>query len=639
MVKLVYIQVVEGDKWRAKGERQILKDEIVPATRGNIYSSDGSLLATSVPKYDIAFDPSASTEELFQSEIKALADSLAVFKGKKTSKEYESRFRKLRSNGGKYVFLFRRLSYPEFQRLKKFPLLKYGGNAGGLIVNQTPVREHPMGMIANRTIGYERQNEDGTITRKGIEAAFTEYLSGKDGKRKVQRVTKTAWKPIHDENFVDPQDGLDVVTTIDVYIQDIAHHALLNSLQYYGAEHGTVVVMEAETGEIKAISNLGLGANGKYTETINYAVLERHDPGSTFKLASYLALLDNGKVDTATIFDTRNGVVTFGGKRVTDSNRRGYGKISFARGFEVSSNTVITQAVYQAYKDKPTEFIDKLESFGFNKTLGLDLKGEPASYIPRPGDKAWSKIALPWMAYGYGISVTPLQTLTFYNAVANGGELVKPRFVKEIKKVNKTVKTFDKEVLNPRIASKESIGKVQEMLKNVVKRGTGKSLYSSDFSMAGKTGTAQMNYGAGKQNMFYASSFVGFFPAENPKYSCIVVIHRPTQHSYYGGDVAGPVFKRIAQKIFTDVPSLKEIKNIDEPLKNTKKDYETYYTNVRKMNGIVPNVVGMQVMDALPLLENLGVKTQIIGKGKVKQQSLPSGHEIKKGDQMVLTLG
>lgn len=639
IARLVYIQVEEGEKWRAKGQKQILRDEVVAATRGNIYSADGSLLATSIPKYDIAFDPSASKEELFQKEIKKLADSLARFKGKKTSKEYENQFRRMRSNGGRYVFLFKKLSYPEYQRLKTFPLLEHGANKGGLIVTQMPVREHPMGMIANRTIGYERINEDGTITRKGIEAAFTEYLSGKDGKRKVQRVTKSTWKPIHDENFVDPQEGLDIVTTIDVYIQDIAHHALLNSLEYYGAEHGTVVVMEAKTGEIKAISNLGLGKNGKYTETINYAVIERQDPGSTFKLASYLALIDNGKVDTATIFDTRQGLVVFGGKKVRDSNRRGYGQISFAKGFEVSSNTVITQAVYQAYKDKPEEFIDKLETFGFNKTLGLDLKGEPPSYIPRPGDKAWSKIALPWMAYGYGISITPLQTLAFYNAVANGGEMVKPRFVKEIKKVNKTVKTFDKEVLNPQIASKESIKKAQEMLKNVVKRGTGKGLYSSDFSMAGKTGTAQMNYGSGKKEMFYASSFVGFFPAENPKYSCIVVIHRPTQHSYYGGDVAGPVFKRIAQKIFTDVPSLKEIKEIDKPLNQAKRNYQTYYTKVRKMNGIVPNVIGMQAMDALPLLENLGVKTQVIGKGRVKSQSLSEGHQIKKGDQIVLILG
>lgn len=636
--KLSVIQFRDGEKWRSQADSLMIRDEVVAANRGNVYSADGSLLATSIPKYNIFFDPTTSSDENFEKYIKPLSDSLAKMLGKKTSGQYEANFRRLRSNKKSYTPIVNRLSYTEYIRIKSFPLFNLGKFRGGLIVDQIQVREFPMGMIANRTIGYERVDSEGYKTRKGIEGAFSDYLTGKDGKRKVQRMAKSLWKPISDDNLIEPQDGYDVVTTIDVYIQDIAHHALLSSLEYYAADHGTVVVMETETGHIKAISNLGKTSDGNYRETINYAVVEAHDPGSTFKLASYLVLLDSGKVDTATVYDTHGGIVNFGSARVRDSNNRGYGKISFGRAFEVSSNTVITQAANQAFKDNPKAFTDKLESFGFNNTLGLDLKGEPKSYIPVPGDKNWSKIALPWMAYGYGIMVTPLQTLTLYNAVANNGEMVRPQFVKEIRNVNETVKVFDKSVINPQIVSSKTIGEMQQLLKNVVERGTGKRLYSKEFSMAGKTGTAQMNYGRGRENMYYASSFVGYFPADNPKYSCIVVIHKPTQHSYYGGDVAGPVFKRIAQKIFTDVPSLQEIKDIDNPLPKAVSNYKKYYAQVKQSGNEMPSVVGLHAMDAIALLENLGVKVVTQGFGKVKKQSIPQGSQISKQTTVILEL-
>lgn len=634
-LKMSIIQFKEGEQWRSKADSLTIKDEIIPANRGNIYSADGSLLATSIPKYTVYFDPYSPSNEHFEQNIRGFSDSLAKFIPKKSAGEYESYFRKARSNKKRYVHIATKLSYTQYMKLKSFPLFNLGKYKGGMIVNQVHVREYPMGMIANRTIGYERVNDDKTITRKGIEAAFTDYLTGKEGKRKVQKMSKNLWKPIHDENEIDPKDGYDITTTIDVYVQDIAHHALLSSLEYYEADHGTVIVMETNTGQIKAISNLGKIDDGSYRETVNYAVLERHDPGSTFKLASYLALLDDGKADTATIYDTHGGVVTFSGRQVRDSNRRGYGKISLGRAFEVSSNTVVTQAVNKAYKDNPKDFTDKMKDFGFNATLGLDLKGEPKSYIPVPGDRNWSKIALPWMAYGYGILVTPMQTLTLYNAVANNGEMVKPQFVKEIRDVNQVIRTFDKEVINPQIVKPKVVKEMQAIMKNVVLRGTGKGLLSHDFSMAGKTGTAQMNYG-NRGGMYYASSFVGYFPADNPKYSCIVVIHRPTKHSYYGGDVAGPVFKRIAQKIFTDVPSLKEIKNIETPSQAAVKSYKKYYTNVKQSGSAMPNVVGLPAMDAVAILENLGLKVQIVGFGKVTKQSVANGERITK--QQIITL-
>ncbi|HLV46408.1 MAG TPA: penicillin-binding protein [Flavobacterium sp.] len=639
LVKLSYIQFKEGEAWRAKADSLTVKLEKIPANRGNIYSSDGSLLATSIPKYSIFFDPYAPKTEDFEQNIHALSDSLSRLVGRRSVGQWESYFRTSRASKKRYLPIANKLSYIEYMQLKQFPLFNLGKYKGGLIVEQQYVREYPIGMIAHRTIGYERQNEDGTITRKGIEAAFTKDLTGKEGARTVQKMSKGLWKPISDENDVDPVDGYDVITTIDVFIQDIAHHALLDVLQQYEADHGTVVVMETKTGHIKAISNLGRTSSGNYIETINYAILERHDPGSTFKLASYLALLDDNKADTATIYDTQGGVVTFSGRRVRDSHRGGYGKISLARGFEVSSNTVATQAVNGAYKDNPEQFVNKLESFGFNNTLGLQLIGEPKSYIPRPGDKNWSKIALPWMAYGYGIMVSPLQTLTLYNAVANDGVMVRPQFVQEVRDVDHSIRVYDTEVINPQIARPEVIKQMQALLKNVVKKGTGKKLYSPDFPIAGKTGTAQMNYGGREGGMYYASSFAGYFPADNPKYSCIVVVHRPTKGSYYGADVAGPVFKRLAQKIYTDNPSLNQVEDIDKPIKKVEESYESYYAKVQHNATQMPDVRGLPAMDAIPMLENIGLKVHTNGLGKVKRQSVQAGDQIKKNQVIILDLG
>ncbi len=637
LFKLSFIQFVEGDMWRSRVDSLNIKNEIVPAERGNIYSADGSLLATSIPKYTISLDPSVPSKELFEENIKGLSDSLANMFPSKSAAQWEKHIRKLRSMKKQYMPLVTKTNYLNYKRIKTFPILNKGRFKGGLIIKQLHVREYPMGAIALRTIGYERINADKTITRKGIEAAFTEDLTGKDGVRKVQKMSKNLWKPIGDENAVEPVQGHDVITTLDVYIQDIAHHALLQALHDYGAEHGSVVVMETKTGHIKAISNLGL-KDGKYIETQNYAVTERHDPGSTFKLASYLALLDDKKYDTASVFNTHGGVVLFsGGARVRDSKPGGYGKISLAKGLEVSSNTVVTQAVNNAYKDNPKKFIDKLESYGFNKKLGIELIGEPASFIPKPGDRQWSKIALPWMAYGYGIMVTPLQILTLYNAVANNGVMVKPQFVKEIRDVDKSIKVFDTQVMNPKIASDKTIKEVQDILKNVVRRGTGKKLYSADFPMAGKTGTAQMNYGKGT-SIYYASSFVGYFPADEPKYSCIVVIHRPTLNSYYGADVAGPVFKRIAQKVYTDVPSVLQIKFPDKPIKREQDNYNNYYKKVKQTAKVVPNVEGMPAMDAIAILENIGLQVHAFGSGKVVSQSLPSGSRFVNNQLITIEL-
>ncbi|MCG9791390.1 penicillin-binding protein [Flavobacterium algicola] len=639
-VKLTNIQWVEGDYYRQLAKERTVRNFVIPANKGNIYSADGSLLATSIPNYEIRFDAKAPKSETFEKYIGSLSDSLGLMLGK-TSNYYQNELRRARANNNRYYLISRDLSYTDYIRIKSFPLFKLGAYKGGIIVEQKTVREHPIGKIAERTIGYERKTGESTYDGKGIEWAYRDFLNGKDGNILKQKIAKGQWKPIRDLNEVDPQDGYDVISTIDVYIQDIAHHALLKQLQEYEADHGCVVVMETETGAVRAIANLGRAADGSYYETTNYAVAESHEPGSTFKLVDMMALLDDKVADTSTVYDTKGGVIKYSGKSVRDSHEGGYGKISLARGFELSSNTVMVQAVYDAYNENPSRFVNHVNSYGLNKRLNMDFKGEGKPFIPQPSQKSWSNISLPWMAFGYGVSVTPMQTLAFYNAVANNGVMVKPYFVSEIKEWNKTIKKIDTEVINPRICSPETIKKLKAVLQNVVKKGTGSKLYSKEFSMAGKTGTAQVNYGkAGGSGKYYASSFVGFFPAEHAKYSCIVVVHKPntSKNNYYGADVAGPVFKRIAQKIFTDVPSTNEIKNINKKIAKQDKSFNNYYVSLQKQQQVIPNVKGMPGMDAIALLENLGLKVSATGIGKVKNQSLQAGQDIVKNTKITLEL-
>ena len=640
-VKLTNIQWVEGDYYRKLAKERTVKNFVIPANKGNIYSADGSLLATSIPNYEIRFDAVAPKTEVFEKNIKQLADSLGKLLNK-SSDTFERELRRARVNKSRYFLVARDLSYTEYIAIKSFPLFNLGAYKGGIIVEQETVREHPIGKIAERTIGYIGRDVNGHINPVGVEGAYSNYLNGKDGRILKQKIAKGQWKPISDVNQVEPQDGYDVISTIDVFIQDIAHHALLKQLEEYQADHGCVVVMETKTGYVKAISNLGRNEKtGMYSERLNYAVRESHEPGSTFKLVDLMALLEDKLVDTSAVFDSKGGEIKYFGKSVRDSHKGGYGKISLARGFEVSSNTVMVQAVYNNYKSNPTQFVNHINSYGLNKKLGIGFNGEGAPYIPQPSDRSWSKLSLPWMAFGYNVSVTPLQTLAYYNAVANNGEMVKPLFVSEIKEWNKTIKKYDKVVLNPKICSQETIHKLKAILENVVKRGTGSKLYSKDFSMAGKTGTAQVNYAkAGGAEKYYASSFVGYFPADHPKYSCIVVVHKPntTNNNYYGADVAGPVFKRIAQKIFTDSPTTNEIKNLNRKIQKQESNYNSYYAKAQKKIKSIPNVRGMAGMDAVALLENLGLKVKAIGIGKVKKQSLQAGENINKNATIILEL-
>ncbi len=638
--KLATIQFVQGDKYRALAEQRVVKNVIIPANRGNVYSSKGNLLATSIPKYDIRLDALTPTNKTFEKYLKPLCDSLSNY-SKKSSGYFQNDIRKARANKNRYYLIARNIGYSDYIRLRSFPLLNLGAYKGGLIVEQTTKREHPMGGIAQRSIGYERFDEQGNVTRAGIDGAYgIKYLRGKDGKRAKQQIGKGQWKPIVDYNQIDPQDGYDVYTTIDVNIQDIAHHALLEQLEKYKADHGCVVVMETKTGEVKAISNLGRNSEGYYYERLNYAVGESHEPGSTFKLMALTAALEDKVIDTSDVVDTEKGIIYYYGKPVRDSHHGGYGKISISKAFEVSSNTGVVRAIDKAYSKNPEKFVDRLYKMNLNKKLELPILGEPEPTIPDPRIKngRWSGIALQWMAFGYGVQFTPLQTLAFYNAIANDGEMVKPQFLKEVKEFDKVIVPFEKEVLNNQICSKETIKKVQQLLKNVIEKdhGTGHRLYSENFSMAGKTGTCQKNY-RNKEKLNYISSFVGYFPADNPKYSCIVVIHEPDKSvGYYGADVSGPVFKKIAQKIFTDTPIVDEIESLDVNYVTSENEYESFYETSETYKTVMPSVVGLPAMDAVALLENMGLKVRMNGVGIVKKQSINKGQKIIKNQTIVL---
>ncbi len=638
-VKLINIQFVEGKKYRELAKNNTTKNFVIPASRGNIYADDGSLLATSVPKYEIRFDAVTVSSENFKKYMPQLAKSLSRHFGKPEG-YYKEKFRKARASKNRYMLVARNLGYTDYIKIKKFPLFNLGAYKGGLIIEQTTVREHPLGKIAERLIGSEKSGSPGEYI-VGFEGAFNDYLKGKDGRRLKQKIAKGQWKPVFDENEIEPQDGYDVVTTIDVNIQDIAHHALLKQLQYYEAEHGSVIVMEVATGEIKAIANLGRTSKGTYYEKLNYAVGESHEPGSTFKVMAFMAALEDKVIDTSTVIDTKKGVKTFYRRKIYDSHHGGYGKISAARVLEVSSNIGLATIIDNAYAKKPNRFINRLKQWQLDKPLGIPIAGEGKPVIPEPGHKLWSKNALPSMAYGYNLRLTPLQTLTFYNAIANNGKMIKPRFIKEIRKRNKVVETFSTKVINQKICSDQTLSEIKEILKNIVIRGTGKRVHSPFFTMAGKTGTAQTEYWMPdwKENRRYVSSFAGYFPADNPKYSCIVVIHKPsTKKGYYGADVSGPVFKRIAQKIFTDTPLIAEVTETDSVEQSIANNYTSYYQQLNNKPKQIPTVIGMPGMDAVALLENLGLKVKVTGNGSVTQQSLKKGTNVKKGQQIVLTL-
>ncbi len=677
MVQIFRIQFVEGDKWRKLAEEKTIKFMSIEASRGNIYADDGrSPLATSVPVYDVRVDTRADglSKTTFDSGLDSLALKLSELFKDKSQADYKRELKSAYAERDRYFLVKRNVSYSQLQELKKFPVFRLGRNKGGLMIDQRNVRELSFQKLAARTIGTLRD-----VKPVGIEAAYNEELKGTNGKRLMQRLSGNVWMPVPDKAEMEPKDGNDLITTIDINIQDVAEQSLENHLRFHNADHGCAILMEVETGEIKAIANLSRTPAGNYDETYNYAIGEASEPGSTFKMASLLVAFDDGLVEANDTVAVGNGSYSYSGQWMKDSHPPKASRLSVQQAFETSSNVGISRIITQLYSKRPEAFMEKLHSFGLGKPLGLEISGEGAPRIKSTTDKDFnSRVSLPWISIGYESRLTPLQMLAFYNAVANNGRMVRPRLIKEIRHHGILVKEFQPEIIRDSIASQEALSKMRMLLEGVVENGTASSLNKSPYKIAGKTGTAQISnpkYGYDVSHRSYQASFVGYFPADKPKYSCIVVVYAPSNNFYYGGAVAAPIFKEVADKVFSNhfelqkeqidqdtilnalplalVGHHKDIRNVlarlNQPMESVNQDASWVSTSLRDdkvvlqerkvQKGIVPNVLGMGAKDAMYLLENSGLRVKINGKGVVTRQSLGAGSRLMKGDMIMIELG
>ncbi|MCE7994402.1 MAG: transpeptidase family protein [Roseivirga sp.] len=667
--RMIDVQYVDGEQWRQKAEEIGLDYKTIKATRGSIYASGNDLLATSLPFYKVAFDPSLVSNELFDKTIDSLSHLISGFYRDHSADYYEQKISKARNSGKKYMLINKRtINYQQKQMMEQWPVFNLGQMQGGVIFQKTDKRHMPFKSLARRTVGYMREDEGVGV---GIERSFNDYLAGQDGEGLYQRVAGNNWKPVNASSDIKPEDGFDIHTTIDINLQDVAQNALLRALEKHKANFGSVVLMEVQTGEIKAISNLTRQKGGGYAETLNYAVAGLNDPGSTFKLASMIALLEEGKVNLEDTVDTGNGVKEFYKKKMRDesSYKGGYGKITVQQVFEKSSNVGVSMLVDSIFGDNPQRFIDAIKETGYGQLLDFQMMGEGVPYVKNTDDQSWSGLSLPWMSVGYETAVTPLQTLALYNAVANDGRMIQPIIVKSIQRANEPVKTFKTKTIQKRIASKSTLKKLRAMLEGVVERGTAKNIKNGHYSIAGKTGTAQKLINGQYMAQRYYTSFAGYFPADQPMYSAIVVIDDPKGWNSYASGVSAPVFKEIADMIYSqDLDIHKEFEsttiaeegtfpmiragNFDElrqlcnelGISNHAEGEDLEWVRTRVDNNaikwrrnhdesdlLVPNVQGMTLRDALYLLENKGLKVSITGTGRVRKQSVRPGKRIDKG--------
>ncbi|HQW40875.1 MAG: transpeptidase family protein [Flavobacteriales bacterium] len=674
-VKLFTIQLVEGDKWRARAETVSTTYRIVQPDRGHIYSEDGRLLATSVPEYDVRMDmmPNGMTDELFRSKVDSLSVRLADLFKDRTASEYKRDLTDARYRKERYYLVKRNVDHTQVQVLRTFPLFDLGRYRGGLVTEKRTVRMRPFGRLASRSVGYVLRDS----SKVGLEGGYDQWLRGVTGRRLERRLTGGVWMPIDNGDGVDPKPGSDIHTTIDMNLQDVADAALEDQLRKHGAQYGTLVVMEVATGYIKAICNL-TRKDSSYVADLNYAISQSTEPGSTFKLASLMVGLDDGLIKATDTVDTQKGQVRFRDRIMRDSHEGGYGRITVQRAFELSSNTGISLAITKAYEKDPKRFVDGLRRMGLANRTDIMIPGEATPTMRNPGEKGWSGVSLPWMSIGYEVALTPLQVLTFYNAVANNGRLMQPQFVDHVSRNGKTTERFEPKELNPAICSKATLDIVHGFLQGVVDSGTATNLKNAHFAIAGKTGTAQIarNGSYKSEGLSYQASFVGYFPADAPKYSCIVVVNGPTMSGYYGNVVAGPIFQNIADKIYSNRLEMQqdvllaEVKGPRTPITLSGHtgdirrameglnipvivEGEGEWTStaagdtavVLSARGIptmamdrVPNVLGMGLRDALYILENRGLRVRFQGNGMVRKQSLSPGTKAPAGSTITIEL-
>jgi cell division protein FtsI (penicillin-binding protein 3) len=667
------IQTVQGSYYRNLADSLTTAYRGIEAIRGNIYAADGSLLATSVPIYDIRMDTRVDglSQELFENKVDSLAMGLSQLFGDHATSEYARKIREARRAGKRNLLIKRNIDYQQLQRVKQLPIFNLGRYTGGLVVEQKTKREMPFRHLARRTIGYAISG----VAPVGLEGAFDADLAGIGGKRLMQKIAGGVWIPINDRDEIEPRHGRDVVTTLDVNIQDVTEAALMRALERHNADHGCAIVMEVSTGQIKAMANLGRDRDGgPYYEKYNYAIGQSTEPGSTIKLASLMVALERGEVKLTDSIDLEKGQFRFYDRVMKDSEKHDYRNMTVADLFAISSNVGISRLINDLYGARPNLYTDGLRKMGLGEPTGIEITGEGKPVIKNPTEKGWSGVTLPWMSVGYELQLTPLQVLAFYNAVANDGRMMRPYLVQEIQEYGDVVKRFKPEVMHSNIASKGTIRQARELLAHVAVMGTAKHLQGREYRIAGKTGTALIadNSAGYRQSLRYQASFAGYFPAEDPRYSVIVVVANPRAGVFYGGWVAGPVFKEIADKVYAshinpylempaksrEKPSYMVLKNgrWDESelvLRKLRMAYEGMVETewARMMEGdtlrvaelrieenMVPQVTGMGLKDAIFLLENAGLRVVPIGRGKVIRQSLKAGSRYQKYQEIVIEL-
>jgi cell division protein FtsI (penicillin-binding protein 3) len=677
LVRILILQYIQRGKWSDMSERYVFKTAEMAANRGDVLTDDGRLLASSVPYYTIYMDTRSTgmTESTWSTGINGLSAGLSRLLGERSASGWKTIISDARRKGDRYLLIKRKVDYATLKALKQLPVFREGQYKGGMVAQAENRRILPNNDLAARTIGYLNLGSEGNEV--GVEGAFDKELAGKNGVAVKQRLTGGDWITVENTSSVESRDGNDVVTTLDIDLQDVAAAALVNQLRKHGAHHGCAVLMEVATGDVKAIANLELGSDGDYHETYNYAIGESTEPGSTFKLPVLMAAIEDGVIDTGDIVDAGTGTVKFYNKTIRDTKEEGNGRITVKEVFEKSSNVGTSKLIYEHYKDNPREFVNRLYAMKLNEKLDLQIKGEGTPLIRYPGDKLWSGLSLPMMSHGYEVQMTPLQILTFYNAVANDGKMMRPRFVTDILRNGTVIKSFEPDVIINSIASRSTIRKAKKMMEGVVERGTATNLRNANYKIAGKTGTAQIakdKYGYRQGvRISYQASFVGYFPAESPLYSCIVVVNAPSNGVYYGNLVAGSVFKEISDKVYSTrffrdykpendankVLAAPEAGNgcrddINEVLRNLKVRYRRTadddwvstresgdtirLAGIKLQNGLIPDVRGMSLRDAIYLLENAGIRVRYSGKGRVLRQSPEHGARYFDGSVVSLEL-
>jgi cell division protein FtsI (penicillin-binding protein 3) len=684
--RVFYIQQIQGNFWKSQAKQQQQKFIEIEADRGTIYSEDGNMLSTSIPYFDIYVDFGADGLRekggiRFRENIDSLSLSLAGYFRDKSKAAYKSELENQYRNKNRYYLLKRNITFEQYKVLRRFPLVRQGKNRSGFIAEVKNKRLNPYGLLANRTIGLSREfiDSDGKIKNSnvGLENTYDSVLKGESGKKLVRYIAGGVYVPVEGYE-IEPEQGKDIVTTIDVNIQDITENALLRMMEENECAHGTAIVMEVKTGKIKAMANLGRREDGTYWEDLNYAI-RASEPGSTFKLASMLALLEDKYSTLDNHVNIEKGVWQVARRTVYDSERHNKTNVTLKQAFQYSSNVGMAKMVWSNYSRDPMKYINRLKRLRFNVSSGIDLVGETSPIVKNPKSKTWSATSLPWMSFGYEVLVSPLQTLMLYNAVANNGKMMKPYLVNEVSQDGIALKKFEPRILEEAICSEPTLKQLQECLDAVCNEdgGTGYILFkNSPYKVAGKTGTALVANGRrGYSDHIYQSSFAGYFPVNNPKYSIIVVIkNKPFAKKYYGASVAGPVFKEISDKLYAMLPDSdiqrEPFKNIpdssyylytgyatdmkkilgDINMRYTDSSGKSEYNTISEMNyqpvmkakemakNTMPDVKGMGLKDVLFLLENRNVKVLARGKGKVFAQSVSAGVPLSKGQTVVVEL-